>query len=314
MPGTAGGGTTGGGTTGGGMPGGGTMGGAPPATGPKDGDPSKPGVTVAGVACRMASAGGGLAGGISTANAMVGGRELVVDYPCGKNEGAHMTVIINLHGTLIMNAPWQYQRGYFAAYKLATSHNLIVVQPHSASMRSDGAQWGVMDNGADLPHLLEVIDWVYKSFSKFQIRGLWIAGHSQGSMYAKTFACNEMIKDRVRGVVGMSGGAFGVGSSFGGTGMNAGCAARVSQIHTVGDAEAGTTGGVPDQTAAAMAHGCGAKMGPTDLGNNQLVTSWPNCSPGWTHFNVTMGAHEHTTSINPEVVKYIIEQVKSTEI
>jgi hypothetical protein len=302
------------GTTGG-MPGGGMTGGQMPATGPKDGDPAKPVVTADGVACRMSGGAGGAIGGLGSPNAMVGGRDLIVDYPCGKREGAHMTVILNLHGTLISGAPWQYQRGYFAAYRLVDTSNLIVVQPHSASTRMGGAQWGVMDNGADLPHLLEVIDWVYKTFSKFQIRGLWVAGHSQGSMYVKTFACNEMIASKVRGVIGMSGGAFGVGQSFGGAGAgNAACAARVSQIHTVGDAETGATGGLPDQTAAAMAHGCAAKIGPMDIGNMQMVTTWPSCSPGWVHFNVTMGAHEHTTSINPEVVKYIIDQVKSTEL
>lgn len=293
-------------------------GGTTPATGPKNGDPSKPVVTAEGVACRSSGGAGGVIGGLGSPNAMVGGRDLIVDYPCGKHEGAHMTVILNLHGTLIMGAPWQYQRGYFAAYKLVDSHNLIVVQPHSVSMASVGAQWGNMDGGADLPHLLQVIDWVYKTFSKYQITGLWIAGHSWGSMYAKAFVCNDMIKDKVRGVIGMSGGTTGVGSGFGPISSAAGsgamgCAARVSQIHTVGDQEAGATGGVPDQTTVATAHGCGAKMGPTDLGNMQMLTSWPMCKPGWTHFNVVMGMHQHTTSINPEVVKYIVDQVKSTE-
>jgi hypothetical protein len=31
------------------------------------------------------------------------------------------------------------------------------------------------------------------------------------------------------------------------------------------------------------------------------------------HFNVTMGAHDHVTPINPEVVALIVEKVKSTE-
>lgn len=45
----------------------------------------------------------------------------------------------------------------------------------------------------------------------------------------------------------------------------------------------------------------------------QMLSEWPECSAGWTHFNFTMGAHEHTTPINPEVVKYIVEQIKATE-
>ncbi len=33
----------------------------------------------------------------------------------------------------------------------------------------------------------------------------------------------------------------------------------------------------------------------------------------WTHFNVVMGAHEHTTPINPEVVQFIVDKIKATE-
>lgn len=337
--GTTGGGTTGGGTTGGGggttggaATGGGTTGGAAGGTtggggvpnptfidGPVDGDPSKPVVAIPSVACGGSKGGldgivGGGFGGFpvpGSPNLKIGGRDVILTYPCNKREGAVVTFILNLHGTMPDDGLKFYQHGYFAAHKLSDSHNLIIATPKSVV-----SQWGNGDNGVDKPHLYEVIDWVYTNFSKFKIAGLWVAGHSWGSMFAKTFVCDEKLKERARGVIGQSGGTTGVGGGFGalGGGMaSAGCADRLSQIHTVGDAEAGATGGVPDQTAAAMKHGCGAKSGPKDLGNNQQVTTWPNCSPGWTHFNVTMGAHEHTTPINPEVVKYIVEQIKATE-
>jgi pimeloyl-ACP methyl ester carboxylesterase len=249
-----------------------------------------------------------------SANTKIGGRDVIITYPCNKHEGARVTFILNLHGTMMDESLKFYQHGYFAAYALASSHNLIVAEPKSVV-----SQWGNGDNGQDKPHLYEVIDWVYSNFgTKFKIAGLWVAGHSWGSMFAKTFACDDKLKERVRGVIGMSGGATGVGSGIGGfTGgggaSTAGCADRVSQIHTVGDQEAGATGGVPDQTAVATKHGCQAKMGPKDIGNMQMLTEWPSCSPGWAHFNFVMGAHQHTTPINPEVVKYIIEGVKKTE-
>jgi hypothetical protein len=50
-----------------------------------------------------------------------------------------------------------------------------------------------------------------------------------------------------------------------------------------------------------------------DFGNMQMLAQWPDCQPGWAHEEFTMGAHMHTTAINPEVVKQIIETVKSTD-
>jgi hypothetical protein len=288
--------------------------------GPVDGDPSKPVVAIQGIPCSGGSGGalGGLGGlGVpvpGTANTKITNRDVIISYPCNKHEGAQVTFILNLHGTMMDESLKFYQHGYFAAYALATSHNLIVAEPKSVV-----SQWGNGDNGADKPHLYDVIDWVYTTFgTKFKITGLWVGGHSWGSMFAKTFACDDKLKERVRGVIGMSGGATGVGSSgFGGfTGggggtSTAGCADRVSQIHTVGDQEGQP--GVPDQTTVATKHGCKAMVGPKDIGNMQMLTEWPECSPGWTHFNFVMGAHQHTTPINPEVVQYIIEGVKKTE-
>jgi hypothetical protein len=71
--------------------------------------------------------------------------------------------------------------------------------------------------------------------------------------------------------------------------------------------------GLPDQTAAATKHGCGARAPAKDLGKRQLSEQWPDCDPGWVHEGITMGDHQHTTSINPEVVKHIVEQIKKTE-
>ena len=289
--------------------------GAPPSTpaGPADGDPSRPVVSLPDVRCGPAT---GLLDGLvgnnfiglpppGDTNVKIGGRDVILSYPCNKHEGAHVTFILNLHGTMPLEELKLYQHSYFAAHKLATSHNLIVVSPKSVV-----SQWTNGDNGRDLPHLYEVIDWVYEKFAKFQITGLWIGGHSWGSAFAKRFVCDDMLQDKVRGVIGMSGGATGVGNGgfFGGGGGT--CAARISQIHTVGDAD---IPGVPDQSAAATAHGCQGKTPPTDIGNGQMVEEWPNCDPGWVHLNITMGAHDHVTPINQEVVKLVVDKIKSTE-
>jgi hypothetical protein len=76
---------------------------------------------------------------------------------------------------------------------------------------------------------------------------------------------------------------------------------------------AGRRPGLPDQTAAATKHGCDVKTAAMDIGKMQMLGEWPGCDPGWVHEEFTMGAHMHTTSINPEVVKQIIEKVKSTD-
>jgi hypothetical protein len=315
---------TGGAMTGGAMPGGAmtggamTGGGAMPggaAVGPKDGDPSKPVVMVEGVPCRQQAAGtggggfiGGALGGIgggSSANAMVGGRELVVDYPCGKHEGAQMTVILNLHGTLIQGAPYTYQRGYFSAYRFVNSHNLIVLNPKSVSTASLGAQWGNMDNGEDEPHLLAVIEWVYTTFSKFQLRGLWVAGHSWGAAYAtggrlgRGFVCHAALQDKAKGAIGMSG--AGVPP----------CADRVSLISTRGSME-----NIPllDQSRAAMGHGCdGPMMGPEMIGNNER-RFFGGCDPAWVHDDYNMLGKAHTDFMDQEVVKKIVDTIKATEL
>lgn len=130
----------------------------PEMLGPVNGDPDKPVVELDEVACRTEAELSGRGG--SSVNMMIDGRGLVIDYPCGKHEGAQMTVIVNLHGTLAFGAPFTYQRSYFSAYRLVSSHNLIVVHPQSRSNFAVGAQWGNEDNGTDTPHLNEVMKWV----------------------------------------------------------------------------------------------------------------------------------------------------------
>ena len=282
----------------------------PPPSGPVDGDPMKPVVSIPEVPCGPGRAAFG------ASNLKIGGRDVILTYPCEKREGAHVTFILNLHGTTPETARF-YSHGYFAAYQLATSHNLIVVEPKS---RVD--QWGnqmrydPMAAAEDRPHLLEVIDWVYEKFAKFNITGMWVAGHSWGSFYAKSFACDEAVADKVKGVIGQSGGTGLPGAGFTTRSVpdlkvRPNCQDFISQIHTAGDQD--SVMGNPDQTAAATKHGCDAKAPPRDLGKNQMLEEWPNCDPGWVHENILMGAHMHTTPINPEVVKHIVERVKSTE-
>lgn len=261
----------------------------PSPPGPEDGDPSAPIFAHPEVAC------GGPAGafGLGSANHTMDGREMIVSYPCNKHEGAPVTFILNLHGTTPVNLHF-YQHGYFAAHAFIESHNLIVVTPSSVVQ-----QWGNGDNGQDEPHLMNIIDWVYSSFSGLDIRGMWVAGHSWGGGYTARFGCKAELADKVKGLVMQSGGSVG---GFGG----AACADRVSVIISTAEGD----GRMPsDQTSVASGHGCGAAQTEVIASINDH-TFWPDCDPGFVHANYYMREKEHATSMDREVVESIVDWIK----
>ena len=121
-----------------------------------------------------------------------------------------------------------YQHGYFAAHQFAASHNLIIVTPSSVVQ-----QWGNVDMGQDEPHLMKIIEWVYATFhgeGKFDIRSMWVGGHSWGGGYTARFGCKPELASKVRGLILMSGGGVG---GFGG----AACADKVSLIITTAEGD-----------------------------------------------------------------------------
>jgi hypothetical protein len=253
--------------------------------GPMDGDPSKPVVTIPEVPCR--AGGGGIP--LGRANFKVDDRDVIIDYPCNKHEGAPMTFILNLHGTTPV-AQHFYQWGYFSAYKHVASHNLIIATPSSVVQ-----QWGNGDNGADEPYLLHVVDWVYKTFgTKFDIRQMWVGGHSWGSLYTSRFGCHEMLKDKVKGLILMSGATAPA------------CASRVAILNTA--AALPSPERLLNQMANATAHGCDASMMRAVDANND-ETFWPNCDPGFVHANYLMKTKMHATSMDPSVVKSLVDWI-----
>jgi hypothetical protein len=306
----AGGAGTGGTTGSGGGAGGGPVADAAPVVdasvdhgpaGPKDGDPSKPVVSVPSVPC---GAKGSF--GLPATNVQIGGRDVFVSYPCNKHEGAPMTVMLLLHGTMDTENLKLYIVGYFGAANYVDTDNLIVLAP-----KAIGSQWGNGDNGADQPHLFAVLDWAYSNFAAFDLRSLWIAGHSWGAFYAKTFVCNAQIQDKVHGVVAMSGGP-----------QNPMCINRVSHIHTIGEKEIATDGGsslaiedksLPDQSAAAAMHGCeNKKTGPETVATARY-RYYAHCDPQWVHSDYVNIGKAHADSIDAPVVEHILDSIKATD-
>lgn len=262
-----------------------------PAAGAEDGDPAKPIVMVPDVACGGPTGGFGL----GSANFKLDERDMIVTYPCNKHAGVPVSFILNLHGTTPVEQHF-YQHGYFAAHQFAASHNLIVVTPSSVV-----EQWGNGDDGKDEPHLMNIINWVYSTFNgegKFDIRAMWVGGHSWGGGYTARFGCKPEIADKVKGLIMMSGGGVG---GFGG----ASCANNISAIITTAEGD----GREPsDQTMLAGTHGCGG--GATEMILNNKHTFWPMCKPGFVHANYYMLGKEHATFMDKEVVKSIVDWIK----
>ncbi len=269
-PGTGGAAGTGGVSTGGaagagGDPGTGGVGGDPGAGGAA-GAPGN-GVVIPGATC----------GGPNVQSPIsIGGREVLIDYPCDRPPGTPVTFILNLHGTMSIEVLKPYIRGYFNAAPVSTQNDLVIATPLAI-----GSQWGRQDGGQDSPHLHEVIDWVYAELGAFDIRNMWMVGHSWGAIYARTFVCLPELSSRAAGVVLMAGGSS----------MPA-CSDRVSVLGTVGELDF-TVPGELNQDAAAQAHGCGAAA-LSMLGNTQ-VTEWPSCAGVFVHKNYFMLGKAHGT-------------------
>ncbi len=255
--------------------------------GPQDGDPSRPIVQVPGVACGPNPS----LFGLTATNVQIGGRDVYVAYPCNKHGGAPVTFVLNLHGTMPTEELKLYQVAYFSINNHVDTHNIITAAPKSVV-----AQWGNGDGGVDLPHLYEVIDWVYSNFSEFDIRSMWVGGHSWGSMTTNTFVCDPMVADRVRGAILMSGSP-----------IPPACASGLSIISTIAENDLVPT--PVNQGTIPTSHGCGASV--ENMVGNNLETHWPNCDPGFAHANYYMYGKAHADYIDAVVVERIADLINA---
>jgi hypothetical protein len=269
----------------------------PAATVPMDGDPSKPMVAIPDIPCGVPKS--------PFPTVKITDRDVAVAYPCA-HEGAPVTFFLFVHGTLNESMKISFTMNAYAVHELVDSHNVIVVTPKAV-----GTQWGNGDNGADLPHLHDVVNWVYTTFGeKFDIRSMWSHGGSWGARYLSTFACDPMLEDKLNGVYMVVGGGC------------PSCSDRLSCVVIQEELEEG--GGstlspmeqemLVDQANIApyaMQHGCDGKMGPTNVGP---VRAWdfPNCDPGW-HHAYYLGPGEHADKLDQMAVVKLTDAMKATE-
>jgi hypothetical protein len=203
----------------------------------------------------------------------IGGRDVVVDYPCNKPSGSAVTFVLVLHGTQSIQALKNYLRSYIGSAKYVDSHSFIVATPMAI-----GSQWGRGDDGQDEPHILEVVDWMYDTFKGFDIVNMWVAGHSWGSVYTLGFVCKPELEDKVTGAVLMSGSS-----------PIPACADRLALIGTVGETD--IVPGELAQADVAAAHGCGPQR-TTEI-TRDVLTEWPDCSAGFVHQSYLMLGKGH---------------------
>src|SRR5262245_15517441 len=130
--------------------------------------------------------------------------------------------------------------------------------------------------GQDEPYLMHVIAWVYTNMAAFDIRAMWVGGHSWGSFYTSQFGCKPAIADRVKGLILMSGA------------VKPACAAKVSLINSAANLKPDPNDSTKtivspeallDQASNAMGHGCdAAQMKAGDANNDE--TTGPNGHQG----------------------------------
>ena len=91
-------------------------------------------------------------------------------------------------------------------------YKLVVATPTAATSPSRVAgQPGVRVwvPAADDEHLQNITTEVFDAFGKQNIKSFWLAGHSQGGATSHRIVCSDFFKDKVDGLLSLSGGRVG---------------------------------------------------------------------------------------------------------
>ncbi|MCB1644758.1 MAG: hypothetical protein KDI36_04860 [Pseudomonadales bacterium] len=137
------------------------------------------------------------------------GRHWFLDIPCDYQPGEDVTFILNIHGAGSI-ANWQ--RHYFPALDFKEKYRLVIATPSAAGSRSMGEgrpAVRVWDPAADDAHLRGIVNTVIRRFGADHIRSFWLAGHSQGGMTSHRLVCTDFYRNKVDGLLSLSGGRIG---------------------------------------------------------------------------------------------------------
>lgn len=125
------------------------------------------------------------------------GLPFFVDYPCDLRPGEDVTVVLSLHGA---GASGNWHRHYFPIMNYVDEFRLVVATPYSPERR-----WS--EDYDDYLH--NVTNFVVGEIGAENVRAFWLAGHSQGGMTSRRIVCTPFFRDRVDGVLSLSGGRIG---------------------------------------------------------------------------------------------------------
>lgn len=136
------------------------------------------------------------------------GREYFLDYPCDLKPGEDIVFVLNIHGAGSI-ANWQ--RHYFPVMDFKEKYRLVVATSTAEGSGGLGGGSGIRMwmSDVDDAHLQNITNQVIAAFGAENIRSFWLAGHSQGGMTSHRLVCTEFFRDKVDGVLSLSGGRVG---------------------------------------------------------------------------------------------------------
>jgi|GEM_PF-204031 len=136
------------------------------------------------------------------------GRQYFLDYPCDLQQGEDVVFILNIHGAGSI-ANWQ--RHYFPAMDYKDGYRLVIATPTANGSGSMGSGPGIRMwmSEVDDAHLQAITNQVIDAFGAENIKSFWLAGHSQGGGTSHRLVCTDFFKDKVDGLLSLSGGRIG---------------------------------------------------------------------------------------------------------
>ena len=223
-------------------------------------------------------------------------RAFFLDYPCDLKPGEVVTFVLNLHGG---GSIGNWQRHYFPIMDLKDKYRLVVATPSAVK-----SLWSPEDDDA---HLRNIVNFVFDRFGTKNIKAFWLAGHSDGGLTANRLLRTEFYRNKLTGVVSLSGGRFGSprayaprdarslyllpstqGSTLGPAAAGAGRATEpgvglsdasnlpdynFSHIYSSGEYEL-TAAGLPDHSLWAQRLGCKAQTRRPDIVDTKAGYVW----------------------------------------
>ena len=227
------------------------------------------------------------------------GRKYWLDYPCDLKPGDKVVFILNIHGA---GSIGQWQRHYFPAFDYKDKYKLVVATPTAATSPSRvPGQPGVRVwvPAEDDVFLQNVTSEVVEAFGARNIKSFWLAGHSQGGATSHRIVCSDFFKDKVDGLLSLSGGRVGraeinprfgppkadgsppdprpagAGGPLGGGNLPA---CQFSHIFETGEHEIVS---LPSTSPLSEAFGCGARVEEKDVADDKPGYDWDYARQGY---------------------------------